>query len=138
MSAALVHGLALAFWGGILGSEAFIELLPLRKPELRPAVAPLHFYIDCFLELPALVAIVASGLVLLQGRTVDAVLALKLVGAVLAVGANLFCIGVVVVRYLGDPARVAARSRFVLASALVGFPSGALALALGLWKFLGW
>lgn len=127
-----LHLVVLAIWLGVVAVEAVIEWLPRRHPELAPAATALHFWIDLLIELPLLVAVVTTGGLLLRGRLIDPMLAIKLAAGGTAIGMNLLCVALVVARYRGDSAGSAARTRMIYATAVVGMPLGLLALALGL------
>jgi len=126
-----LHFLLVAMWFGVVGAEVVLELLPLRRPELRGAADVLHYHIDLFVELPLLLGVVATGLLLLQGRALDVRLVVKLAGAALALGANFACVALVIARHRGRPELAGRRTKLVYLTALSGFPGGLLALYLG-------
>lgn len=119
-------------WLGVLGVEGILEFLPLWRRELRPATAVFHYYIDLILELPLLLGILATGMVLLSGRALDARLVVKLVASAVAIAANLACVVLVILRHRGAPERLDDRSRLIYTLIGLGTPVGAVALYLGL------
>lgn len=135
---ALGHLVALALWGGVVATEAVIEIAPFRRPELHPATIRLHYRIDLLVELPLVLAVAATGLtlVLLRG-SLTTTHVVKLGFAALAVAVNLFCIAVVVrrarrwQRNAADPALWRA-SRVVLWCFAAGLSCAAVAAVLGL------
>ncbi len=133
----LAHLLLLALWGGVVAAEAVMELLALRRPELARATATLHRAIDLWVEVPLLLGVLTSGLVLLSSRPLTPLLAAKAACGAVAVGANLYCVVTVVRRHREPDARLPARSRQVVASAVVGLPFALVALALGAY-LAGW
>lgn len=137
MALGVLHFVLVAAWAGVVGVELVLELAPLRRPELRPATVVFHYYTDLWLELPLLLGVLVTGLLLLGERPMDARLAVKLAGAALALGANLVCMALVVARHRGPPGRAAARSRWIYATGLLGIPGGLVALYLGL-GYAGW
>jgi hypothetical protein len=96
---AMVHLVILSLWGGVVATEAVIELYPFRQRELHAATIRFHYWIDLLVELPLVLAVITTGVALLW--LADPVTPLHLVkiglgGATVAV--NLFCIVVVVKR----------------------------------------
>lgn len=132
-----LHVAVLSAWLGVVLAEVVLELLPLRRPELRRATSVFHFYIDLFVELPVLMAVVATGVLLLGRHPIDTLVVVKVAGGALAVLANLTCVGVVIARHLGPPEAIERRSRLVIATAAVGAPGAAVALYLGA-RLAGW
>lgn len=134
---AMVHLIMLSLWGGVVATEAVIELYPFRRPELHVPTIRLHYWIDLLVELPLVLAVLATGATLLY--LTDPVTPLHLVkvtfaGAAAAV--NLFCIGVVIRRARaysrdGDDTRLWRFSRIVLACFAVGLLCAAVAATLG-------
>lgn len=136
MDPSVLHFVVVAIWFGVLGTEFVLELLPLRRPELRPAAVEFHFWIDLILELPLLLAVLITGGYLATHRPMDLRLAVKLTAALMAIGANLFCFAVVVVRHRASPEKAAELTHLVHASGL-GVPAGLVALYIGL-GYAGW
>jgi len=134
---AMVHLVVLALWGGVVATEAVIELLPFRRRELHSATIRFHYWIDLLVELPLVIAVVATGAVLFF--SLDPITPLHLVkigfgGAAVAI--NLFCIVVVVRRgrrFLreGDDGPLWRASRRVLMCFAVGLLCAAGAAVLG-------
>ncbi len=133
----LLHFVLVAMWGGLVAAEVVLELLPVWRPELRQPADVFHYYIDLWVELPLLAGVLATGLLLLRGHSVDARLAAKLAGAGIALGANLVCVAMVIVRHRGRAELAAGRTRIVHGTAMVGIPGGLVALYLGL-GYAGW
>lgn len=95
----MIHLIMLALWGGVVATEAVIEILPFRCRELHPAAIRFHFWIDLLVELPLVLAVIATGAAL--AFAIDPLTPLHLVKITLgglAVAINLFCILVVVKR----------------------------------------
>jgi hypothetical protein len=96
---AMVHLMMLSLWGGVVATEAVIELYPFRKRELHAATIRFHYWIDLLVELPLVLAVIATGAGL--WFLTDPVTPLHLVKigfGCCAVAVNLFCIVVVVKR----------------------------------------
>lgn len=96
---ATLHILFVGAWIGTVLVEALFERALLgqgRAQEL--ALARLHWQVDKLVELPLLIAVVASGAKLLRDVPLDGLLRAKLACAALAVFANLYCIWLVRLR----------------------------------------
>lgn len=96
---AMVHLVVLSLWGGVVATEAVIEFYPFRRRELHAATIRFHYWIDLLVELPLVLAVIATGAGLWY--LTDPVTPLHLVKIGLggaAVAVNLFCIVVVVKR----------------------------------------
>lgn len=131
----LIHLLALATWAGCVLVEVLLELIPKRSNQEAFNIADYHFYIDLFIEIPLLTTILASGFYLLQPAHLQGWFLIKIVLGLTAIGANLFCAVIVILRHRaghrGDILRVNRLTRFVFAS-IAGAPAGVAALVIGL------
>lgn len=134
---AMIHLIMLSLWGGVVATEAVIEVYPLRRRELHAATIRLHFWIDLLVELPLVLAVVATGATLLYLTDPITRLHLVKVGfAGAAVAVNVYCIAVVVRRARrfersGDDGPLWRASRIVLACFAVGMLCAAVAATLG-------
>ena len=134
---AMVHLIMLSLWGGVVATEAVIELLPFRRRELHPAAVRFHYWIDLLVELPLVLAVVATGTVLaLSLDELSGLHWIKIVLGSTAVAVNLFCIAVVVRRgrrldHEGAPEDLWNASRVVLACFAFGLMAAAGAATLG-------
>jgi hypothetical protein len=133
----MLHLLVLSLWGGVVATEAVIEIYPFRHREMHPATIRLHYWIDLLVETPLVLAVIVTGASLLY--LTDPVTPLHLVKigfAGAAVAVNVFCI-VIVVRRGRRLARSAAddhlwnASRIILACFAVGLACAAVAAAAG-------
>jgi hypothetical protein len=134
---AMVHLIVLSLWGGVVATEAVIEVYPFRQRELHAATIRFHYWIDLLVELPLVLAVIATGAALVF--LTDPLTPLHFVkigfgGAAVAV--NLFCIVVVVKRGRrlaedADDERLWRASRTVLACFAVGLLCAAGAAILG-------
>jgi hypothetical protein len=96
---AMVHLIMLSLWGGVVATEAVIEIYPFRKRDLHAATIRFHYWIDLLVELPLVLAVIATGATLFfLSDVVTPVLLLKIGLGGAAVAINLFCIVVVVKR----------------------------------------
>lgn len=142
----LAHLFALAAWAGMVLVELGLEVAAVRDDALKPAVARLHHLIDLYVEGPAILAVAGTGAFLLlrvaAAGGLDAALVIKVALGLGAVGANVYCVRVVVQR--GEAAAGGAPveeldpySRLVFRSAYVGIPMGLVALVMG-GQRMGW
>ena len=134
---AMAHLIVLSMWGGVVATEAVIEIFPFRRRELHAATIRFHYWIDLLVELPLVLAVIATGIALLF--VIERVTPLHLVmigfgGAAVAI--NLFCIVVVVKRGRrlerhADDGSLWRSSRTVLACFAIGLMCAGGAAALG-------
>jgi len=136
----VIHLLVLSLWGGVVATEAVIEIYPFRYPEVHSATIRLHYWIDLLVEAPLILAVVVTGGLLLYSTDPITNRHLVKVGfAAAAVIVNIVCIIVVVRRGRGldrgtDETRLWTDSRVVLACFAVGlaFAGGAATLGFNL------
>jgi hypothetical protein len=133
----MAHLVALSMWGGVVATEAVVEICAYRRRELAGAASRFHFWIDLLVELPVVVAVLGTGITV--AFLVDHFTRLHLVKlgfAGVAVGVNLFCIAVVLRRdrrrHAGaDAAQLHSASRVVLVCFAAGLLCAAVAAPLG-------
>jgi hypothetical protein len=134
---ALIHLISLALWGGVVATEAVIEILPFRRPELHGPTIRLHYWIDLLVELPLVLAVAATGGILVTlAPDITGLHLVKVAFASGAIAVNLFCIAVVLVRAHRldrgtSPDTLWAASRTVLACFVAGLACAAVAATLG-------
>jgi len=58
---AMLHLVMLSLWGGVVATEAVIEVYPFRQRELHTATIRFHYWIDLLVELPLVLAVIATG-----------------------------------------------------------------------------
>jgi len=133
----MVHLIVLSMWGGVVATEAVIEVYPIRTHDLAEATSRFHYWIDLLVELPLVLAVVATGIasVCLSDR-ITGLHVVKIAFAGAAVGVNLFCIAVVLRRDRqrragATPEHLRRASRIVLACFAVGLACAAVAATLG-------
>lgn len=129
----VVHLLAVALWGGVVTAEVVLELVA-RSVAERAFVARVHFWIDLLVEIPLLVLVLASGVVLVvRAGELSAAMLAKIGCALVAIAFNADCVRWVVRRFVAradDSAvdRLTRRIRFSIA----GLPFGLVAFVIGL------
>lgn len=135
----MVHLILLGLWGGVVATEAVLELYPFRRSELHEHSIRYHYWIDLLVELPLVIGVVASGLVLVTLTWPLGLWAVvKILCAGVAVGANVVCIVLVLRRYASLKAGkgesvLRSETRRILTTAAVGLPFAAAAAILGFW-----
>ncbi len=134
---AMLHLMVLSLWGGVVATEAVIEIYPFRNRDIHPATIRLHYWIDLLVEAPLVLAVVVTGASLLYlTRPITPLHLLKVGFAGAAVAVNIFCIVVVVRRgrrleqSVADD-RLWKASRVVLACFAVGLLCAAVAATAG-------
>ena len=137
--AALAHLVLLGLWGGVVATEAVLELYPRRHAKYHPYTIRAHYWIDMLVELPVLLGVVLSGLVLLVLTWPPTTWHLVKIGCGgLAVCANLYCVRLVIKRSkmltwdCEDDALWGVSDR-ISRLAAVAIPLGLAAAALGFW-----
>ena len=133
----LAHLIMLSMWGGVVATEAVIEVYPFRKRDLAEATIRFHYWIDLLVELPLVLAVLATGIAsVCLSDHITRLHVVKIAFAGAAIAVNLFCIAVVLRR---DRQRLAGAtserlrraSRVVLACFAVGLLFAAVAATLG-------
>ncbi len=95
----LVHLMVLSLWGGVVATEAVIEIMPFRQKDLHPATIRLHYWIDLLVELPLVILVVVTGGTLLYlTEEITRLHVIKVVFGSAAVAVNFFCIVMVLRR----------------------------------------
>lgn len=129
------HVIAIAFWLGVVGAEFVIERSRTAGKAHGYEVARIHYRIDLFLEIPALMAILITGFVLLSHVAMSTLLIVKVAAGLAVIGANLVCTVPVVLRKRAaerdDLAAVMRYSRAIDLTAVVGAPAALVALIIG-------
>ena len=130
-----VHLLAVAFWLGVVGVEFLLERGRAQSHQHGFNVARLHLQIDAFLEMPAFLVVLATGLALLEPQRMHGLYALKVAAGALAVLGNLLCLAPILLRKRAaerqDLHAVIRYSRWVDRISAIAIPAGLAAFALG-------
>jgi hypothetical protein len=123
-------------WAGLVLAEFVMEAVCRDEASARQA-AVIHFWFDVLLEVPLIFGVIGTGAVLLAQAWPPTPLHLvKLALAGVAIGCNLYCVGVVVLRRRrrDDAAELFRLRRRVFLSG-AGVPFGLAALYIGLAYF---
>ncbi|MBI5480458.1 MAG: hypothetical protein HY906_16465 [Deltaproteobacteria bacterium] len=95
----MAHLVLLALWGGVVATEAVIELYAVRHHELHTSTIRLHYWIDLLVELPLIIGVAASGTWLAVRLWPLSVTHFVKIGCVMVpLAANLACIAFVLRR----------------------------------------
>lgn len=100
MSALLfVHLIAIGIWAGCVATETVLELAQEKIPPDQSYLAPLHAKIDIAIEIPAILATLITGSLLLKHAHWDGLLIMKVVLGISAVVLNAIAAFLVHKRY---------------------------------------
>lgn len=95
-----IHLFAAAFWFGVLGVEFILEQGRTRSRDHGYTVADIHYKIDLFLEMPAFVVVLITGLMMLDPSRLSGLYLLKVTAGLFAVSANIYCLYPIIKRKL--------------------------------------
>ncbi|MEZ5503620.1 MAG: hypothetical protein R3E50_13525 [Halioglobus sp.] len=100
MSALLfIHLVAIGIWAGCVATETVLELAQEKIPPDKSYLASLHAKIDIAIEIPAILATLITGSLLLKQAHWDGLLIMKVVLGISAVVLNMFAAYLVHKRY---------------------------------------
>ncbi len=135
----IIHLILFATWGGIIMTETVIELYPLREKGLHKPAIQFHYWIDLFVELPVVIGVLGTGIVLLTLiETITILHIIKVSLALIAIAVNIYCI--VLVRRRSnklqdnaDDDELSLSSRKIIQIAAIAIPIGLFAFGIGLY-----
>lgn len=94
-----IHLMLIFTWLGLIFAETIIELKGSKKLHALQT-SKLHFWIDLCFEIPVVLAVLITGIFLIQKSDFfSTVLLLKIILGLLAILINLYCAILVVIRY---------------------------------------
>lgn len=93
-----VHLTAIGIWIGCILVEAAFEHTIAKTGPLRAVVADLHVVVDIWIETPAFLTVLATGILMLPHAGLTTSLVVKIVIGLLAVAINAWCVWIVVRR----------------------------------------
>jgi len=134
----VLHLVCLSLWGGVVATEAVIELYSFRQREMHPVAIRLHFWIDLWVELPLLLAVAGTGVVLAaMAWPLSTTHLIKIGCGAGAIAANLVCVVLVLRRGRqlkagASDAELWRTTRRIVGCAAAGLPLAATAAVLGL------
>lgn len=132
-----VHLIFLGLWGGCVAVEMVMEFSGLKPPEQRHHVAQLHYRIDVFVEIPILIMVLLSGIMLFDAEKLSLPLYnLKIAMGLLPVVINALCVIPVILRKKAsdhhNEKAMQRHTRWIFAAFFTGFAGAMAALAIGL------
>jgi hypothetical protein len=134
MGLAGVHLIVVSMWIGLVLAEVAIEAFALSR-RYGEAVITFHYWIDTLFEIPLLIAITVTGIILAARLdTIDTLHAVKIATGLAAVFATAAACRVVRARkdVIGDRERLVALQRELQWTAVVAVPAGIAAAVIGL------
>jgi hypothetical protein len=129
-----VHLILVFLWLGLVLAEVTIEAFALSR-QFGEAVATFHYWIDTFFEIPLLMAIATTGIILASRLdTIDTLHAVKITAGLLTVLATPEACRIVRRRkeVFGDREQFKQCQREIQRTAYVAVPAGLVALVIGL------
>ena len=133
-----IHLFAVAFWFGVVGVEFILERGRALSKEHGYKVADIHHHIDMYLEMPAFMVVLITGVLMLDiSRLDDGLYLLKISAGFLAVIGNIYCVYPIIKRKLAaqnkDIVLLKYYSKLVDKISLVAIPAGVIALVCGIY-----
>lgn len=130
-----IHLFAAAFWFGVLGVEFILEQGRTRSRDHGYAVADIHYHIDLYLETPAFITVLVTGLIMLNGHPLTGLYLIKVCAGFIAILGNVGCVYAIVRRKwaarVNDFAGLVKYSYMVDKLSAVAVPAGFTALFIG-------
>lgn len=126
-----LHILVIGLWGGCVAVEMLLERSARSNPRLAESVARYHDSIDRFIEIPILIAVLVTGLLLVRWELLHGWYLVLVLSGSTAVFINFLCVIPVMRRRravdAGDQLRVDADSRWIFRAFWTGAPMAGLA-----------
>lgn len=95
----IIHLMLIFTWLGLILAETIIELKGSNKLHALQT-SKLHFWIDLCFEIPIVLAVLITGILLLQRVEIfSTILLMKIILGLIAILINLYCALLVVIRY---------------------------------------
>lgn len=107
-----LHLIAVGVWVGVIAAEFFIEMDGMADDPSFIKASLMHFRTDLWIEIPAFVVVLVTGLLMLEPGTLQGLLLYKVLFGILAIVFNLVCVYAVF-----------KRRRFALAGDVTGMHS---------------
>jgi hypothetical protein len=134
----VLHLVLVSLWGGVVLAETVLELCGGGDEAARRTVARVHYWNDLLVEIPLLVAVLATGAVLAaRAWPLTWLHWVKIGAALVAVATNLYASAMVVARHRagGDAAAIRRYTTRIRLSG-VGVPFAVVAAYIGVSYFL--
>ncbi len=134
-----LHLFFIAMWAGCVLVELVVEVRGYRDPELAASAARMHYSIDLFVEIPIFLAVLITGILLIDPSRFSPLYFTKIGAGLIAIVANIYCVIPVILRHQalkeGNSQKVRTYTKMVF-GAFFGVPFGLVAFFIGL-SFLG-
>ena len=128
---AFLHVFVLGLWGGCVAVEMLLESAARSQPELRVQVARYHAAIDHLIEIPILIAVLVTGLLLLRVELLHGWYLVLVTSGSTAVFINFLCVISVMRRRraadAGEMSRVDGESRWIFRAFFAGSAAASIA-----------
>ena len=132
----MIHLILLSLWGGLVLTEAVIELYPYRNRALHSNSITLHYYIDLILETPLLLGVLITGLILVFQVHLVPLHYVLIACGLFAIGMNFVCVALVIKRKTlqeqGQSETILWQyTRYIITTAVFGIPAALVAAYIG-------
>ena len=87
-----LHLLALGIWVGVVGAEFAIEFDGMKDDESHIRASKLHYTTDIWVEIPAFMTVLITGLLMLNEDHLSGLFLYKVIFGLLAVAFNIVCV----------------------------------------------
>ena len=87
-----LHILGIGIWIGVVGAEFAIEAAGTRDDESYVAASKLHYTTDIWIEIPAFLLVLTTGLAMLTEQHLSGLFLWKIIFGLLAIGFNVICV----------------------------------------------
>lgn len=88
----IIHLIALGIWIGVVGAEFAIEFDGMKDDESHIRASKLHYITDIWVEIPAITAVLVTGVLMLNGNHLAGVFLYKITFALLTILFNIICV----------------------------------------------
>ncbi|NRB40163.1 MAG: hypothetical protein HRU20_17145 [Pseudomonadales bacterium] len=92
------HLLALGIWIGVVAAEFVIEFDGMKDDDSLIKASKLHYLTDIWIEIPALLTVLITGLLMIDEHHLEGPFLYKIVFSLLAIMFNLVCVYAVFLR----------------------------------------
>lgn len=131
-----IHVCVFCFWLGIIAVETLIERQRFMGRQETLNAAQYHYQIDVYLEVPAFIILLLTGMMMLDPNQLSGWYLVKVICGVMAVGINAWCVLPVIQRKnaadVGNLGEVIRFSEMIDKALPMGLPFGLAALVLGI------
>lgn len=131
-----IHLIALGVWIGVVGAEFVIEFAGMKDDEALKRAALLHYKTDVWVEIPAFLTVLVTGLLMVNTSHLGGLFLAKIGFALAAIALNMLNVYAVFRRrkfaLLDDMEGVHSTARLIQVSSLI-IPCFLIAFGIGMW-----